>query len=62
MKRGVALSLGLVCIKECIWDSSEVAFIEGYPHVRGGLYEAFSFEVWECPLSEVSLTVNLKCL
>ena len=27
-------------LNECIWDSAKyVAFVEGCPHVRGGLYE-----------------------
>ena len=35
----VALSQGLICT---IGDSaSKVAFIEGCPHIRGGLYEGF---------------------
>ena len=35
---GVALSQGL---KECIWDSVAYNYIEGCPHIRGGLYEGF---------------------
>ena len=32
---------GWFALKECIWDSAKWPFIEGCPHVRGGLYEGF---------------------
>ena len=38
---GVALSQGLICTKRVHLGLSKVAFIEGCPHVRGGLYERF---------------------
>ena len=37
----MALSLGLICTKRVQLGLSEVAFIEGCPHVRGDLYEGF---------------------
>ena len=37
--RGVALSQGLICTKTVYLGPSEVAFIEGCPHIRSGLYE-----------------------
>ena len=37
----VALSQGLICAISVHLGLSEVVFIEGCPHVRGGLYEGF---------------------
>ena len=37
--KGVALSQRLICTVRVHLGLSEVAFIEGYPHIRGGLYE-----------------------
>ena len=35
----MALSQGVICTKRVHLGLTEVAFIEGCPHVRGGLYE-----------------------
>ena len=38
----MALYQGLICIRMHNYlGPSEVAFIEGWPHLRGGLYEGF---------------------
>ena len=42
LNEGVALSQGLICTKRVHLGLSKVAFIEGCPHIRGGLYRGVS--------------------
>ena len=42
---GVALSQGLICTKRVYMGLSKVGFIEGYPHIRDGLYEGLHVTV-----------------